>query len=521
LSASRSTPEKLSFRASSTPASRVEADLLVLPVFEGLRPGPGVRDVGRALGVDLVNEMRRHGSIGAVGDSLLIASAGRIPGRAVLLVGAGAEAAADPSVVREVAMRVSRWDREHREIATTLPWIGAASARAGCACALAEGFLLGSYRLTGYKHSEDWDREPAIRRVTALTSPADEAGLEAALARGSVSGNATNLARRLVDMPAIDATPVMLADEARRVARRHGLDARVWSRRELEREGFGGIIGVGRGSENEPRLVELSYRNAGRANPIALTGKGITFDSGGLDIKHGSELAWMKSDMAGAAAALAAIQAAAQLELRVNVDAVLPLAENMPGGRAIHPGDVLRHRGGETSEVADTDAEGRLILADALAYLSERRPAAILDSATLTDGSGLGAELSAAMGNDRELIAEVIASGEEAGESCWEIPLWDRYRKLIDSPVADIRNLGEHWLDSAMMAGLFLKDFVGEAPWVHLDTGSSAYVEHDTDLWPEGASGAPTRTFIRFLERAAMPSAARRGGGTGRTTRRR
>jgi leucyl aminopeptidase len=149
----------------------------------------------------------------------------------------------------------------------------------------------------------------------------------------------------------------------------------------------------------------------------------------------------------------------------------------------------------------DTDAEGRVLLADALAYLCERKPAAILDSATLTDGSGLGPEFSAAMGTDPELVAEVIASGHEAGEESWEIPLWDRYRPLIDSPVADVKNVGEHNFDSAMMAGLFLKDFVDGVPWVHLDTGSSAYAEHDGDVWPEGGTGAPTRTFIRFLER--------------------
>ncbi|MDP9243394.1 MAG: hypothetical protein M3O84_09515, partial [Actinomycetota bacterium] len=278
MSAGRSVRRGLSFQASSIPPARMETDLLVLPVFEGLRPGPGVREVGRALGLNLLDEMRRAGSTGAVGDSLSLSTARRIPARGVLLVGAGDEASVDPSVVREVAMRVAGWAHEHEEVATTLARVGASSARTDHARALAEGLLLGSYRLTGYKHSTDG--ESAIRRVNALASPAEEAGLEAALGRGSVSGNATNLARRLVDMPSIDTTPAMLADEARRIARRRGFQARVRGRRELEREGFGGIVGVGRASANEPRLVELSYRNAGRANPIALTGKGITFDSG-------------------------------------------------------------------------------------------------------------------------------------------------------------------------------------------------------------------------------------------------
>ncbi|MGZ4125540.1 MAG: leucyl aminopeptidase, partial [Actinomycetota bacterium] len=184
-----------------------------------------------------------------------------------------------------------------------------------------------------------------------------------------------------------------------------------------------------------------------------------------------------------------------------------PFAENMPGGRAIRPGDVVHHRGGRTSEVLDTDAEGRVMVADALAYLSEQRPAVLLDSATLTDASGLGPDLWAVMGTDRALVAEVLIAGSEAGEPGWEIPLWSRYRPMIDSTVADVKNVGDHGADSAMLAGLFLRDFVGDVvPWAHLDTGSSAWAEHATDLWPEGATGAPTRAFLRFVERRAAAS---------------
>jgi leucyl aminopeptidase len=198
------------------------------------------------------------------------------------------------------------------------------------------------------------------------------------------------------------------------------------------------------------------------------------------------------------------MQAIAALRPRCIVHGILATTENMPGGRAIRPGDVVHHRGGRTSEVIDTDAEGRVMLADALAYLAEQRPAAILDSATLTDASGLGPDLWAAMGTDTALVADVLAAGSEAGEPGWEIPLWTRYRPMIDSAVADLKNLADHGFDSAMMAGLFLRDFVpDEIPWVHLDTGSSAWAEHATDVWPEGATGAPTRTFVRLIERRA------------------
>jgi len=196
--------------------------------------------------------------------------------------------------------------------------------------------------------------------------------------------------------------------------------------------------------------------------------------------------------------------AAAELGLKANVIAAVPFAENMSGSAAIKPGDVVRHRGGRTSEVLDTDAEGRVMLADALVYLSEKRPAAILDSATLTDASGLGPDLWAGMGTDSDLMKDLVDAGREAGEPGWEIPLWSPYRRLIDSNVADVKNLADHGFDSAMLAGLFLRDFVDDGvPWVHVDTGSSAWSEHATDLWPEGATGSPVRTFVRLIERRA------------------
>ncbi|MFL5767075.1 MAG: leucyl aminopeptidase [Actinomycetota bacterium] len=485
---------------SEAPVARATADLLVLPVFEGGRPGPGVRE----LGADALRTFRAAGATGKVGESVLISTADDVAAPTVLLVGVGRDSAITPTLLRDVAMIAAREATSFASIATTLGQLPVE--RSGVA--LAEGLLLGWYRLSEYQTQGD---RPALEEVVALAKPRTRARVEEELRRGDVSGRATNLARRLVDLPALELTPAAFANEARRVSRRLGLEVKVHGPRELEREGFGGILGVGRGSANPPRLVEISYRG-GRGRSVAITGKGITFDSGGLDLKGDEEMTWMKSDMAGAAAALAAVQAVAELELRVSVDVLLPLAENMPGASAVHPGDVIVHRGGHTSEVGDTDAEGRVLLADALAYLSERRPAAIIDSATLTDGSGLGPELSAAMGTDPDLVAEVLASGREAGEESWEIPLWDRYRPLIDSPIADVKNVGEHDFDSAMMAGLFLKDFVGDVPWVHLDTGSSAYREHESDIWPEGGTGAPTRTLIRFLERrsSGRSSPARR-----------
>jgi leucyl aminopeptidase len=489
-------PENPRFTVSARPAGEVAADLVVVPVLEGPVPGPGGAEVERSMGVDLAAVLRRHRVTGRAGETL------SVPGStmSLLLVGVGPERdATTVGAVREAAMLAGAASRPHGTVASTLLAPVQASEIGLAAQAFSEGFLLGAHRYSGARTSA----EPArTRAVQVLVPPEATTAARRGLKRGEITGGATNLARDLTNTSAAEATPAILAEEARAVAKELGLRCKVWTRAALERGGFGGILGVGRGSEHEPRMVELHYDGGGRSRPIAVTGKGITFDSGGLNLKKAAEMAWMRSDMAGAAAALATIRAVAELGVKANVVALLPFAENMPGPTAVRPGDVVRHRGGLTSEVLDTDAEGRVLLADVLAYLCEGRPSVILDSATLTDASGLGADLFAVMGNDREAVAEVLAAGAEAGEPGWEIPLWSRYRSLIDSPVADVKNVGDHQLDSAMLAGLFLERFVDErVPWVHLDTGTSAWAEHETAVWPEGATGSPTRAFVRFIER--------------------
>jgi leucyl aminopeptidase len=229
----------------------------------------------------------------------------------------------------------------------------------------------------------------------------------------------------------------------------------------------------------------------------------------------------MKADMGGAAATLAAMRAIGRLQPKVDVIAAIPSAENLPGGSAIRPGDVLRHRGGKTSEVLNTDAEGRLILADALAYLAEKKPRVIIDSATLTGAAmiALGIDVWAVMGSDRKLIADLIAAGEAEGEPGWELPLWTDYRRHIESSVADVKNVGIRW-GGAITAGLFLKEFVGDVPWAHIDVAGTAFAEQSGEYWPRGATGSPARTLVRYIEDQAAAKPARRPTPK-RTTRRR
>lgn len=477
----------------------LDVDVLVLPVFEGPEPGPGVKDVK---GLDLLGLYGAAGNKGKRGEFLLVPGAGAEPlaARAILLLGVGKREEAGPDACRRAIGRVARRLGRSQTLATTLPQIVSGREAAEAVQATVEGLLLGSYRFDRYKSNSD--AEPSrLRTVTVVGSGrTDPKAAKEAIRRGEVIAESQMWARDLVNTPALDMPPEQLAKEAQAMAKQVGLVCKIWSEAELRRGGFGGILGVGQGSVRPPRMIELRYAGGGRGAPIALTGKGIAFDSGGLSIKDAQGMEWMKSDMGGAASILGTMRAIALLKPRVSVIAAIPSAENMPSGSAIRPGDVLHHRGGKTSEVLNTDAEGRLVLADALAYLAEKDPRVIIDTATLTGACmvALGTDLWGAMGNDRQLIRDVLAAGEAAGEPGWELPMHQPYRALIDSDVADIKNIGKRF-GGAITAAMFLREFVGEVPWVHLDIAGPAFAERAGDYWPKGATGTPVRALVRYV----------------------
>ncbi|HXY72045.1 MAG TPA: leucyl aminopeptidase [Actinomycetota bacterium] len=480
--------------------SQVRADVLALPFREGTKAGAGVADVSRALRADLTATLRRRGWRGRSGDVLSIPTLGRLPAETVVVVGMGGGAERSAGAVRDAAVTVARALEGARSVATTIPQEGD-DAGAG-AEAFVEGLLLGGYRFDRYRHDPVAPDDAApwrVRRVTLLTPPSDRAAAREGAARGLVLAQAANWARDLVNTPSGDATPEAMAEEARAMAAGLGIRSRVWNRARIEREGFGGVLGVGRGSSREPRVVELEYGAGGAARPIALTGKGITYDSGGLALKELDELEWMKSDMAGAASVMAAFRAVAELGVEANLIAALPFADNMTGANALHPGDVITHRGGRTSEVVDPDCEGRLVVADTLAYLCERRPVAVVDAATLTDAGGLGDGLWAVLGTDRDVVDELLDAGEAGGDPGWELPLTEDYNELLRSSVADIRNSPTEGADTTGMAALYLRAFVGDVPWAHIDIGSTAWMERETSRWPKGATGSPARVFARWI----------------------
>jgi leucyl aminopeptidase len=339
-----------------------------------------------------------------------------------------------------------------------------------------------------------------------LPDEAAAGGFERAVAYAGAVARAQNLARELQARPGNVATPTHLAEVARDIAGRHGLTVTVLGREELEREGFHALLAVAQGSAEEPCFIILEYKGGGDDGaPLVLVGKGVTFDAGGLSIKPADKMEEMKYDMSGAAAVLGAMAGIAELKLRANVVALVPATENLPGGRAFKPGDVIRTHLGKTVEVVNTDAEGRLILADALSYSRRFRPRAVLDAATLTGSCvmALGHHAMGLMGNDGTLLDEVRAAGQRTGERCWPLPLWDEYRSQIDSDVADLKNSGGR-AAGTITAGWFLKEFVEEGtPWAHLDIAGTAYGDATAPYQRKGPTGVPTRLFIEWVRSRA------------------
>jgi leucyl aminopeptidase len=499
------------FDVITAPAVDQEADLLIVPVYQGPEAGPGVKDVDRALGVSVIDTLRDNRVTGKVNEFFSLPTYGRLKAKTVLVIGLGPKAEVDDDRIRRAAGHLARWASRYGSIVTTLPQAARGGAE-DAVHAFVEGLLLGAYRFIQYKSTPDEDGRRLERVVIAGGPKWDAKALRKTVERATVYAESAMWARDLVNTPAGDATPDYLAREATRMANEVGLEVKIWKVPELEKGGFGGILGVGQGSDNDPRFIELRYAGGPKSEvPIAITGKGITFDSGGLSIKPADQMEWMKSDMGGAAAALAAMRAIAILKPRINVIAAIPSSENLPSGGALRPGDVITHHGGKTSEVLNTDAEGRLVLADALAFLAAQKPQLILDAATLTGACmvALGEDLWGVMGNDRRLIREVLDAGDQVGEPGWELPLWRQYKRHIESPIADVKNIGQRY-GGAIHAALFLAEFVDDIPWAHLDVAGTAFQQKEGDYWGKGATGNPARTFIRFVENRAARSKGRK-----------
>jgi leucyl aminopeptidase len=377
--------------------------------------------------------------------------------------------------------------------------------------AIGLGLIAGAWDFKEMKTAPpaDEDRAPlTAATILAADAAAGERGVRAALA----IGEGHSLARRLGMLPGNVCTPDYLADTARDIAKRLNMTSAVLDRAAMQREKMGSFLSVAQGTPQDPKLIMLTYnKGPADAKPIALVGKGLCFDSGGISIKPAQGMEWMKFDMCGAAGVLGAMEAIGRLELPINVVGLIGATTNMPSGDAVKPGDVVQASNGKFIEIINTDAEGRLVLADVLAYTKRFNPAAVIDAATLTGACviALGHTATGVMGTDEALVQEVLDAGKRSGEPGWPLPLWDDYKELIKSDIADIKNSGGRPAGT-ITAGLFLKEFAEGYPWVHLDIAGTAYTESDLGTVPRGPTGVPVGTFVEFVRGRALGPAAQR-----------
>ncbi len=373
--------------------------------------------------------------------------------------------------------------------------------------ALAEGAVLSLYRYDRYISDRERKAAGPSKIIIAAPSASREAAISGGISRARVLCEATWLARDLENAPGNEIYPATLARRAGHAGRRAGFRVTVLTERRIRRLGMGGLEGVSRGSARPPRFIIMEHnRGASRHGTVVLVGKGVTFDSGGISIKPSANMSEMKMDMSGAAAVIGTMQAAARLRLPVRLIGLVPATENLPGGRALKPGDIITHLNGKTSEVDNTDAEGRLILADALAYAARFAPDLVVDLATLTGACvvALGHVVTGMMGNTKEMMARLQESGERTYERVWELPMFEEYERLVRSDVADVKNVGGRWAGD-ITAAMFLKKFTGKYRWIHLDIAGTAIMEESTEYIPKGGSGVGVRLLIDFLRHWKKP----------------
>ncbi|MFF4405634.1 leucyl aminopeptidase [Streptomyces sp. NPDC001262] len=497
---------------STSTAATLRADAVVVGVAKGPKGpvvAPGAEVVDQAFDGKLASVLETLGASGDEGEVTKLPAPSGLKAPVVLAVGLG-ELPAKDEVFTEEALRraagtAARALAGTKKAAFALPVEDAESA-----AAIGEGALLGAYSFTAFRSNGNGkkkdDKGGPLGEAAILGAKPRDKAFKAAAERAAAVAAEVNRARDLINTPSNALTPKLFAEAAQAAAKEHGLKVEVLDEKALIKGGYGGIMGVGQGSANPPRLVRLGYTHPQAEKTLALVGKGITYDSGGISLKPAGHNETMKCDMSGAAAVFAAVVAAAKLGLQVNVTAWLALAENMPSGTATRPGDVLTMYSGKTVEVLNTDAEGRLVLADALTRASEENPDAIVDVATLTGAMvlALGDRTFGVMANDEAFRTALYETAEEAGEQAWPMPMPAELRKTMDSPVADIANMGQR-MGGGLIAGLFLKEFVGEGiAWGHLDIAGPAFHESAPfGYTPKGGTGSAVRTLVRLAERTA------------------
>ncbi len=477
------------------------ADALVVHLFADSAPGGATAAVDRALGGQIRAAIDLGDLTGASGETLLLYSQGKIAAPRVLVVGLGAQASFDAEAARRAAAQAAlALDKIGCQRAATILHGGSADGleTAAAAQALAEASALALYR---FEHYRSDTRSPSLRQLTLVEHDAAKLpALRQGVRSGQALASATAAARDLINHPGNTVTPLYLADQARRLAQQYEhLKVRILDEKAMAKLGMGAVLAVGRGSSNPPRFICMEYNARRREQPLVFVGKGITFDSGGLSLKSVSGIVSMKKDMSGAAAVFGAMQAVAELGLPRRVIGVIAAAENMPDGNAFRPGDVITTLSGKTIEILSTDAEGRLVLADALSYVERFKPVAVVDLATLTGAcvTALGHHAAGLFANDDDLAERLLQAGAQTHERLWRLPLWPEYRQQIEGDIADVKNSGGP-PGGASTAAALLAEFATNYPWAHLDIAGTASSDAHRHYVRKGGVGFGVRLLTQL-----------------------
>jgi leucyl aminopeptidase len=483
-------------------AEKFSCELLLLFSFESTEPmGDPIRDVDAEWKGFISGLMKQGDFKGELFQCRLSYTQGALPVRRVVLTGLGKKEEFDLEKWRGASSKAGQFIRDlgiKKFLVPIKRFAGFSEEELSDSFMI--GLLLGTYQFNEFK-TLGREKIKEIEEVTLLGETADEIkSIQDGLRTGKIISESVNMARDLVNGPSNKITPTLLAEKAQQIAKDQGLEVQVFEVSQAETLGMGAFVAVARGSQESAKFIVLEYNKDKGFDTIALVGKGITFDSGGISIKPSDRMERMKDDMSGAAAVLATMRAASKLRIPLHLVGIMPAAENLPSGKAYKPGDILKTLSGQTVEVISTDAEGRLILSDALTYSLRYHPKAIIDLATLTGACviALGDYVMGLLGNDEHLLQRIEESSEKTGEKVWRLPLWDEYFEYLKSDVADFKNVGTR-AAGAIIGGIFLSKFVEKIPWVHLDIAGPASMDKERPYIPSGGTGVGVRLLIQLL----------------------
>jgi leucyl aminopeptidase len=495
----------MKIRLESKAVTEVKCDVLIVNEFEGVKhPGGATGAVDKALDGEITKLLTSGEINGKLSSTFPVRTYCKLVANEVICVGLGKASEFNYDKVRivsDAAIKAAKRSKA-KKVATIIHGAGIGGLDPKLAAqAVVEGSLLGDYKYKGYKTEKDDDTSNIDELIIVDYDPEKIRSIEPFVEKAKIIIESTNKARDIINAPSNKVTPSFLAQYAQDMAKEQKLECKVLGREEILKKGMDALYNVSKGSKEEPKMITIKY-DGGGSETIGLIGKGITFDSGGISIKPANKMSEMKTDMSGAATVIEVMRVISKLKPKVNVIAVIPCTENMPGGNAYKPGDVIGSMSGKTIEVISTDAEGRLIIVDAITYAIELGAKRIVDIATLTGGCrvALGDVAAGIMGNNQPLVDKLIQSSHETGEKLWQLPLYEEYKEYLKSDVADIKNSTESGGKASPSAGgIFIQKFVGSTPWAHIDIGGTAYLEGSQGYLSSGATGYGVRLLTHFV----------------------